>query len=79
MLYKHLRPSFNNYRYAHSNFLKGKNVKQESFNAHFVEVNHNGEDNWEVRLIDLTDNVEKVRKRIFLVTWAGYFSAYCIE
>ena len=40
-----------------------KKVKQESFNAHFAEVNHNGEDNWEVRLIDQTDNVEELRKR----------------
>ena len=40
-----------------------KKVKQESFNAHFAEVNHNGEDDWEVRLIDQTDNVEELRKR----------------
>ena len=45
------RPRFNNYRCAHRNFLKRKKVKQESFNAHFAEVNHNGEDDWEVRLI----------------------------
>ena len=40
-----------------------KKVKQESFNAHFKEVNHNGEDDWEVRLIDQTDNVENLGKR----------------
>ena len=57
------RPRFNNYRCAHRNFLKRKKVKQESFNAHFAEVNHNGEDDWEVRLIDQTDNVEELRKR----------------
>ena len=51
------------YRCAHRNFLKRKKVKQESFNAHFAEVNHNGEDDWEVRLIDQTDNVEELRKR----------------
>ena len=39
-----------------------KEVKQESFNAHFAEANHNGED-WEVRLIDQTDNAEDLRKR----------------
>ena len=33
-------------------FLKEKKVKQESFNAHFAEANHNGEDDWEARLID---------------------------
>ena len=37
--------------------------KKKSFNTHFVEVNHNGEDDWEVRLIDQTDNVEDLRKR----------------
>ena len=46
------RPRFNNYRCAHRNFLKRKKVKQESFNAPFAEVNHNGEDDWEVRLTD---------------------------
>ena len=57
------RPRFDNYRCAHRNFLKRKNVKQESFHAHFVEVNHNGKDEWEVRLIDQIDNVEDLRKR----------------
>ena len=55
------RPRFNNYRYAHRNFLKRN--KQVSFNAHFAEVNHNGEDDWEVRLIDQTDNVKDLRRR----------------
>ena len=54
---------FNNYRRAHRNFLKGKKVKQESFKAHFAEVNHNVEDDWEVRLIDQTNNVVELRKR----------------
>ena len=43
--------------------LKRKKVKQGSFNAHFAEVNHNGEDDWELRLIDQTDNVDALRKR----------------
>ena len=58
-----LRPRFNNYRCAHRNFLKRKTVKQESFHAHFAEVNHHDEDDWEVRLIDQTDIVENLRKR----------------
>ena len=58
-----IRPRFNNYRCANRNFLKRKKVKQESFNAHFAEVNHNGEDSLDVRLIDQTDNVEELRKR----------------
>ena len=57
------RPRFNNYRCAHRNLLKRKKVKQESFNAHFAEADHNGEEDWEVRLIDQTDNVEDLRKR----------------
>ena len=40
-----------------------KKMKQKSFNAHFTEANHNDEDNWEVKLIDQTDNVEDLRKR----------------
>ena len=42
---------------------ENKKVKQESFNAHFAEVNYNGEDDWEVRLIDQTDDLEELRKR----------------
>ena len=38
-------------------------VKQESFNAHFAEANHKGKEDWEVSLIDQTDNVEDLRKR----------------
>ena len=44
-------------------FLKEKKLKQESFNVHFAEVNHNGEVGWEVWLIDQTDNVEDFSKR----------------
>ena len=32
-------------------------------NAHFAEINHNREDDWEMRLIDQTDNVEELRNR----------------
>ena len=59
---ENFRSRFNNFRYAHRNFLKRKKVKQKSFNAYFVVVNHNGEDDWELRLIDQTDNVEDLRK-----------------
>ena len=54
---------FNNYRCPDINILKGKKVKQESFKAHFAEVNHSVEDDWEVRLIDQTNNVVELRKR----------------
>ena len=38
-------------------------IEQELFNAHSAEVNHDGEDDWEVRLTHQTDNVEELRKR----------------
>ena len=41
-------------------FWKEKKVEQESFNSHFAEVNHNGDDDWEVRLTDQTNNVEEL-------------------
>ena len=48
---------------SHKYFLNGKKVKPELFNAHFAEVNRNGEDDDEVRLIGRTDNLEELRKR----------------
>ena len=57
------RLRFNNYRCAHRNFLKGKEVKQESFHAHYEEIGHNGESDWEFILIDQADNREDLRKR----------------
>ena len=39
-------------------------MKQEPFNAHFAEANHNGEDDWEMRLIDQTDNVKDLRRKV---------------
>ena len=42
--------------------MKRKKVRQESFNAQFSEVKLNGVDDWEVRLIDQTDDVEDLRK-----------------
>ena len=56
------RPRFNNCICARRNFLKRKKVKQESFNAHFAEVNHNGEYDWEMKLIDQNDSVEALEK-----------------
>ena len=38
-------------------------MKQESFNAHFAEANHYGEDDWELRLIGRTDNVKDLQER----------------
>ena len=61
-------------------FLKRKKLNKSHFNAHFAEVNHNGEDNWEVRLIDQTDNVEELRKReSYWQHELDTFPAECIE
>ena len=39
------RARFNEYRYyVHRKFLKGNEVKQETFNAHFAEANHSDHD-----------------------------------
>ena len=38
-------------------------VKQQPFHAHFADGVHNGEGDWEVRLIDKSDSTEDVRKR----------------
>ena len=57
------RNIFNNYRCSHRNFLRNKKVKEESFHAHFVEVLHRGESDWEIRLIDQGISVGDVRRR----------------
>ena len=54
---------FNNYRCLHGNFLGNKKVKQESFHAHFMEGLHQGENDWEVRLIDQGISADDVRLR----------------
>ena len=45
----------------HINFFEEQ--KQESFRAHFAEGFHQGESNWEVRLIDLGVSVDDARWR----------------
>ena len=57
------RARFNNYRSAHRNYKKNKKVLQESFHEHFERFKHNGENDWEVRLIDQAESVEDLRKR----------------
>ena len=42
----------------HRNFLRNKKVKQKSFHAHSAEALHQGESDWEVRLIDQGVNVD---------------------
>ena len=42
--------------YVHRKFLKGNEVKQETFNALFAEANHNGHDDLKVRLIEQADS-----------------------
>ena len=57
----HLR--FNNYKCAHKNFLKGKEVKQESFHAHFENDDHHGESDWEIKIIDQGKDADDIRRR----------------
>ena len=57
------RSRFNNYRSAHRNFKKNKKVLQESFHSHFEQLQHKGEEEWEIRLIDQAETVEDLRKR----------------
>ena len=57
------RSRFNNYRCSHRNFLRNKEVKQESYHAHFAESRHQGESDWKVKLIDQGVNVDDVRRR----------------
>ena len=52
-----IRSTFNKY------FLGNKKVKQESFHAHFMEGLHQGENDWEVRLIDRGISADDVRWR----------------
>ena len=50
-------------RRSHRNFLRNKEVKQESFDAHFVEGLPQGESDWEVRLIDQGVSIDDVKRR----------------
>ena len=40
-------------------------LKGGVINAHFAEANHNGENDWVVRLTEQANNVEEFRKREF--------------
>ena len=47
-------------------FIKGNTVKQASFHAHFEDDKHHGISDWEITLIDQTDSVNDLRRRVFL-------------
>ena len=53
----------NNYICSHGNFLRNKKVKQESFHAYFTKGLHQGDGDWEVRLVDQGVSVDDVRRR----------------
>ena len=57
------RSRFNTYRCSHRNFLRNKKVKQESFHTYFAEDLHQGESDWEVRLIDQGVSFDDVMRR----------------
>ena len=54
-----------------------KRVKQESLDTHFAEVNYNGEDDWEVMLIEQTENV-LIFFSYFTVLFIYYYYYYII-
>ena len=45
--------------------MRNKKVKQDLFHAHFAEGLHQGESDWEVRLIDQGVSADNVRLREF--------------
>ena len=47
-------------------FIKGNTIKQASFQAHFEDDKHHGISDWEITLIDQTDSVNDLRRRVFL-------------
>ena len=53
---------FNNYKCEHRNLLRNEKRKQDSFHAHFVEGVHQGECDWELRLINQVERVDKFRR-----------------
>ena len=54
---------FKNYRCSHRKFLWNQKVKQEPFHSHFAEGLHQGENDWEIRLIDQGVSVDDVGRR----------------
>lgn len=43
--------------------MRNKKAKQETFNAHFAEGFHEGENDWNVRLIDQGVSLDDVKRR----------------
>ena len=54
---------FHNYRCTYKNYFRNKRVKQESFHTHFAQGIHQGERDWEFRLLDETESVDNPRQR----------------
>ena len=53
---------FHNYRCTYKNYFRNKKVKQESFHTHFAQGIHQGERDWEIRLLDETESVDNPRQ-----------------
>ena len=51
---------------------KRDKIKQEPFHAHFEETRRASRDDWEVRLIELTDNVENFQKTVSFLQQKWY-------
>ena len=57
------RSRFNNYKSAHTNFIKKNTVNQVSFYIHFEDDKHHGKSYREIALIDQTDSVDNLRRK----------------
>lgn len=61
-------------------FLWKASKLNKNLRAHFAEANHNGDGNWEVRVIDQTSDVDRLReKESFLAKRVRYFSGEWIR
>ena len=57
------RIRFNNYKSCWTKHLKGCQVPQNSFHTHFSQNGHNGQSDWEIILIDHTDDKLALREK----------------
>ena len=83
--YLHAKPTLNNIQAVHNIFdkiltivdvftkpFKRDKNKQEPFHAHFEDTRRASRDDWEVRLIELTDNVENFQKTVSFLQQKWY-------
>ena len=57
------RSRFKYHKSAHRNFVKENTVKQASYRAHFEDDKYHSMSEWEITLIDQTDDINDLRIR----------------